>query len=109
MKKRGAGATPKDRAGEKGKGQLRRQLVCHNWEAFVHVQSLGHVQLFVTPWTIALQSPLSLGFSRQGNGAGSCFFLQGIFPTQGSNLGVLHWQVDFFFYHCTTWEAHFSR
>ena len=28
-------------------------------------KSLSRVQLFVTPWTVACQSPLSLGFSRQ--------------------------------------------
>ena len=26
---------------------------------------LSHVRLFVTPWTIALQAPLSVEFSRQ--------------------------------------------
>ena len=26
---------------------------------------LGHVQLFVTPWTIACQGPLSMGLSQQ--------------------------------------------
>ena len=26
---------------------------------------LSHVQLFVTPWAIACQAPLSMGFSRQ--------------------------------------------
>ena len=31
----------------------------------VHAQSLSHVQLFVTPWTVACQVPLSMGFSRQ--------------------------------------------
>ena len=33
-----------------------------------HVCMLGrfsHVQLFVTPWTVAQQAPLSTGFSRQ--------------------------------------------
>ena len=25
----------------------------------------GHVQLFVTPWTVACQAPLSMGFSKQ--------------------------------------------
>ena len=25
----------------------------------------SHVQLFVTPWTVACQAPLSLGFSQQ--------------------------------------------
>ena len=29
------------------------------------VQSLSHVQLFVTPWTVAQQAPPSMGFSRQ--------------------------------------------
>ena len=28
-------------------------------------QSLSHVQLFVAPWTIAPQAPLSMGFPRQ--------------------------------------------
>ena len=26
---------------------------------------LSHVQLFATPWTVAYQAPLSMGFSRQ--------------------------------------------
>ena len=30
----------------------------------------------------------------QNTGVGSLSFLQGIFPTQGSNPGLLHWQVD---------------
>ena len=29
------------------------------------VKSLSHVQLFATPWTIACQTPLSMGFPRQ--------------------------------------------
>ena len=29
------------------------------------VQFLSQVHLFVTPWTVALQAPLSIGFSRQ--------------------------------------------
>ena len=28
-------------------------------------KSLSHVRLFVTPWTVAYQAPLSMGFSRQ--------------------------------------------
>ena len=33
-----------------------------------------------------------------------CYFLlQGIFPTQGLNLSLLHWQA--ILYHCTTWKA----
>ena len=35
------------------------------WKGKVKVKSLGSVQLFVTPWTAALQAPPSMGFSRQ--------------------------------------------
>ena len=31
----------------------------------VKVKSLSHVRLFVTPWTVTYQAPLSMGFSRQ--------------------------------------------
>ena len=49
---------------------------------------------FATPWTIARQSPLSLGFPRQEYWSGLPVSPPGIFPTQGSNLCLLHWQVD---------------
>ena len=51
---------------------------------------INHVWLFVTPWTVALQALLSMGFSRQEYWVGCHFFLQGIFLTQGWNLGLLH-------------------
>ena len=47
---------------------------------------------FGTPWTVARQAPLSTEFSRQDAGVGCHFLLQGIFLTQGSNPGLLHWQ-----------------
>ena len=28
-------------------------------------ESLSHIPFFVTPWTVACQAPLSMGFSRQ--------------------------------------------
>ena len=31
----------------------------------VHAQSLSHVRLFSTQWTVAYQAPLSMGFSRK--------------------------------------------
>ena len=44
-----------------------------------------------TPWTVAYQAPLSMEFSRpEYTGVGSQFLLQGIFPTQGLNPGLLH-------------------
>ena len=30
-----------------------------------NARSLSHVRLFATPWTVARQAPLSMGFSRQ--------------------------------------------
>ena len=53
---------------------------------------LSHVQLFVTPWTIARQAPLSMGFPRQEYWSGSHSLLQRIFPTQGSNPGLLRFR-----------------
>ena len=38
-----------------------------------HAQLLSHVQLFVTPWTVALQASLSMGFPRQGYWSGLPF------------------------------------
>ena len=44
-------------------------------------------RLFVIPWTVACQAPLSMGFSRQEY----CHaLLQGIFPTQGLNPDLPH-------------------
>ena len=92
-------------------------------------QSLSHVQLFASPWTVARQAPLSMGILKarileqvedppgdlpnpgiksrsptlqvdylppepqgkpKNTGVSSLFFLQGIFPTQESNQGLLH-------------------
>ena len=39
----------------------------------VCVWSLSRVRLFATPWTIACQSPLSMGFSRQEFWSGLSF------------------------------------
>ena len=52
---------------------------------------------FTTPWTVALQDPLSTGFSRQVYWSRFPFPFQGIFPTQGSDpeLCLLNWQADY--------------
>ena len=44
---------------------------------------LSHVRFFATPWTVARQAPLFMGFSKQE-------YWTGIFSTPGSNLGLLH-------------------
>ena len=51
---------------------------------------LSRVRLFVTPWSVTCQAPLSMGFPGKNTGVGCHFLLQGIFPTQGSNQGLLH-------------------
>ena len=43
----------------------------------------------ITPWTVAREVPLSMWFSRQEYWSGSHSLLQGRFPTQGSNAGLL--------------------
>ena len=58
----------------------------------VKAKSLSRVRLFSTPWTLAYQASLSMGFSRQEYWSGCHFLLQGIFPTQGSNPSLLHWR-----------------
>ena len=35
------------------------------WKWKVKVKSLSRVRLFATPWTVAYQAPLPMGFSRQ--------------------------------------------
>ena len=47
------------------------------------VKSLSRVQLFVTPWTIAYQAPLSMGFSRQEYWSGVPFPSPGDLPNPG--------------------------
>ena len=55
---------------------------------------------FETPWTVASQVPLSLGFSRQEYWNGFPFPFPGdlpdlgIFLTRGSNPYLLHWWAD---------------
>ena len=50
----------------------------------------------VTPWTVALQAPLSMEFSRQEGWSGLPFPPPGDLRTQGMNqclLHLLHWQA----------------
>ena len=59
------------------------------------VQSLSCVQIFATSWAMQ-PSRLLCPWDFPGKNTGmSChFLLQRIFPTQGSNLCLLHWQAD---------------
>ena len=49
----------------------------------MHAQSLCLVQLSATPWTVAHQAPLSMGFSRQDYWSGLPFPSPGDLPDPG--------------------------
>ena len=67
-------------------------------------QSLSCVWLFVTPWTVACQVPLSMAFARQEYWSGLLLPHPGDLPTQESNPCLLlgRWIL----YHWAAWEAH---
>ena len=60
-------------------------------QCFTHRKwkSLSLAQLLATPWTAACQASL-WDFPGKNTGVGCHFLLQGSFPTQGLNLGLLH-------------------
>ena len=64
---------------------------------------LSRVQLFTITGTVTHQTPLSVGFSRH-TGVDCHALLQGLFPTQGSNLRLLHRR--WILYSSATGEAH---
>ena len=75
----------------------------NNYVNFAHpcvcvcAQLLSHVRLFVTPWTVVHQAPLSMRFSSKNTGMGCHLLLPGAFQTRGVNLCLLHvfyWQAD---------------
>ena len=53
------------------------------WTLCVCAKSLSRVQLFVTPWTVARQASLSMGFSRQKYWSGLPFPSPGDLPDAG--------------------------
>ena len=60
----------------------------------IAVQLLRCVQLFATPWTVACQAPLSMGFSRHEYWSGLPFLSPGDLPDSGIKSGFLALQVD---------------
>ena len=69
-------------------GLIAQAIMC------MHVQLLSHVQLFVTPWAVAHQVPLSMGFPSKNTGVGYHALLQGIIPTQGMEPAAPAFQGD---------------
>ena len=62
-------------------------------------QSLSHVQLFGTPWTVALQDPLSMGFSRREYWSGQSFPSPGGLPDPGIEPWSPALQTDYHLSH----------
>ena len=60
--------------------------LCLNYK----VKSLSHVRLFVTPWTVTYEAPLSMGFSRQEYWSGFPFPFPGDLPNPGIEPGLPH-------------------
>ena len=58
------------------------------------VKSFSRVQLFATPWTVAYQAPLSVGFSRQEYWSGLPFPSPGDLPDPGIKPGSPAFQAD---------------
>ena len=55
--------------------------------SLLKVKSFSHVQLFVTPWTIAYEAPPSMGFSRQEYQSRLLFSSPGDLPDPGIKPG----------------------
>ena len=58
------------------------------------VKSLSRVQLFATPWTVARQASLSMGFSKQEYRSGLPFPSPGDLPDPGIETGSPTLQAD---------------
>ena len=61
---------------------------------YLSVQSLSRVRLFATPWTVAHQAPLSMGFPRQEYWSGFPFPSPGHLPDTGIELGSSALEAD---------------
>ena len=60
----------------------------------VKVKSLSHVRLFASPWTVAYQASLSMGFSRQEYWSGLPFPSPGDLPDTGIEPGSPTLEAD---------------
>ena len=59
----------------------------------VVVYSLSHAQLFVNPWTVVCQYPLSMEFPRQEYWSGLPFLPPGDLPNKGIEPTSPVWQT----------------
>ena len=95
------------RAGEQESSREEHLATCPpSTEVFMHACSA--VSDFATPWTIAHQAPLSMGFSRQEYCSGLPFPPPGNLPDRPRDrtlvfcVSCIGRQI---LYHCTRWEV----
>ena len=72
----------------------------------MHTKSLQSCQLFVTPWTVVFQAPLSMGFSRHEYWSGLPFPPPGDLPEPGIEpTALMSPALVGGFFTTTTWEG----
>ena len=75
--------------------------------ACMHAKLVNRIRLFVTPWTVVCQTPLSIEFSRQEYWSKLSCPLLGDLPNSGIKLMILKSPAlaGRLFTASTTWEA----
>ena len=81
--------------------------VCESFSVSCMLSRFSHVRLCATPWTVAHQAPLPMGFSRQEYWSGLPCPLPGDLPDPGIKPMSLMFPAlaGGFFTTSTTWEA----
>ena len=74
--------------------KIRNPNLARNNKAHITFSIISCVRLFVTPWTVAYQAPLSMGFSRQECWSGLPFPSPGDLPNPGIELSSPALQAD---------------
>ena len=70
-----------------------KQMILYMYNSVCKTR-VSHVQLSVTPWTVARQAPLSMEFSRQDYWSGLPFPSPGDLPDPGIEPGSPALQAD---------------
>ena len=82
--------------------------ICAHSDQIRSDQSLSRVRLFVTPWNVTHQAPLSMGFSRQEYWSGLPFPPPGDLPNPGIKPASLNVFCIRFFTSSATWAAQYE-
>ena len=80
-----------------------------NAQVKVKVKSLSRVRLFATPWTVAHQAPLSMGFPRQEYWSGLPFPSPGDLPRDRTQVSCIAGRRFNLNYHTIALISHSSK